>query len=1045
MRNEVELVIKSRSEAQKGVDDFKRQMGGAQGDAEKFGRGLRDALQPAQVMSETLLSKLNPALGGAVGQMSAAAGSARNLTPVLGAVTVGVTALTVAAGFYIDKLKDAQDFQAKFNVAVKSADLGALRGMLNQNSEALERYNVLTKQAGQSIDTWKSMGEVIAAFWQKFFGDEKEVDRRAEKLRKLMAPLLFTQSGIAAAGVESQAAGVRGGTAAQRLATAVEQGRGYRVTDPLLDEMEREARTQAGADRDRIRAEMDEEFKRRRSAGLMTQDLELLRERQLKAVDDSLKNRLTSVGETRRRVEAAAVKRLSQRLDSDVADEFTPGAYYAQGFGAMTPEEQSALSTGRELNRQRAIKAMEDMSAPTDFEGGAEAVGGGPTTAETSKGILSRNQSTQELLELERSITQVMQQRSTLTADERDQIDLMVIAAERLARLEEAKYDVDKQINIELETSVRTLSKMREIAERTDFSAGMAKGFREWRDEVSSLGVTGERAFRDFASMGERVLSDTLFIPTQKKWKETFRELPERYLSQLQRLFADYSARLALGTIFRGVGGGGGSLLSAIGFGGGGGGGAINLTGASPQQIATLAQNGYQVTAGPGGGLVAVPAGGAGSFSYANAIPTPPLSMFTGGPGGAVGGFLNAPIASIYELGVGSAAGFAQLGAAGATAADLAALGATGAEIAAATPAASAGTLAGVTVGSVVGSAAAAAGFAYSLYGAYQSGSPGYGALSGGISGAIAGAVIAAGLGLATFGVGAVVGLVAGAALGAGAGALGKKGAKKTSPHERSRQAAEQGAANLSSALDQARGLEQVLAIMNTRWTPLGAEVQIVARNLPPEYYDPAQRGGFDRIQYWIGDYDDPSPFLWRAEDLLDPVIVDHLTVWTGPGGAAAPNGALTQKLKDTIRRALGNEAAFSVGYLEQFGGFGVGGIADVRLGPGQSVTRATVVPMSELHRMRGRAGLFTFEEQIANLSDQDATALLLKLQAADLNNDLRILRIDEQATVVTSRLFVVPPPPPPPTPPAPAPAVPEPSPNEWMWSNPFPSWSTTG
>jgi len=184
----------------------------ASGHLDKFGRGLRDATQTARAMAGSLLSELNPALGTFVSSMTFAAREAAKLPVALGAVTVGIAAATAALIPYVQRLREANEFQIQFSLAVRGADFGSLRGQLDQQVAAMERFRNEADRIRQPFTGIRSETDRLIATFQRGFGPSiDDITGRIIKLKEELAGLAPGLTAGQIVGTQAAQARVRAG------------------------------------------------------------------------------------------------------------------------------------------------------------------------------------------------------------------------------------------------------------------------------------------------------------------------------------------------------------------------------------------------------------------------------------------------------------------------------------------------------------------------------------------------------------------------------------------------------------------------------------------------------------------------------------------------------------------------------------------------------------------------------------------------------------------------------------------------------------------
>lgn len=133
------------------LDRARSNLGRTGKSSETLAGQMREGTVAIRAMGGEVLSKFNPALGGAVSAFSAVTREAKTLPIALGLTTLAVGAASIGLSIYIEKLDEAQKFTAKLGFAQKSADLGAIRGLLSDNAQAMELFRIRAEQASKAL------------------------------------------------------------------------------------------------------------------------------------------------------------------------------------------------------------------------------------------------------------------------------------------------------------------------------------------------------------------------------------------------------------------------------------------------------------------------------------------------------------------------------------------------------------------------------------------------------------------------------------------------------------------------------------------------------------------------------------------------------------------------------------------------------------------------------------------------------------------------------------------------------------------------------
>src|SRR5205085_1509646 len=114
--------------------------------------------------------------------------------------------------------------------------------------------------------------------------------------------------------------------------------------------------------------------------------------------------------------------------------------------------------------RQELEQAMQHPLAGA----GLEQIGMGPTVSEEKVGQTRRIADAIELRQIEADRATIMLKQAGLTADQREALQLQIIAAERLLAIQQAQGDAEKKDLADLRAEVETVALLREHLERTD-------------------------------------------------------------------------------------------------------------------------------------------------------------------------------------------------------------------------------------------------------------------------------------------------------------------------------------------------------------------------------------------------------------------------------------------------------------------------------------------------------------------------------------------------------------------------------------------------
>ncbi len=734
MPNRIELIIEGRNlsvqaldqanrDVQRFVSDVDRSMGTALRASRGFQQELAQGSRVVRVVAGDLATTLNPALGETVSGLATATAATRGMSLATGGLVAGLVVAGTGLSQYIRNLNDATERQAALNLAVRGFDAGALRQQMTQAALAIEQSQV---RQGSFI------GRVI------------------EGLKEIAANL-----GLTTRATEELARARAGLEKVLPIEREVQLAEAYQKQQAALGPL-----LQVGLQRAVLEADLEQFL-----------DIHFRMAQALAAEAASAREVALSQGKI---AEAQAVARGASEAELDTIREQIRAQVDLINTQAVTrtkalefQRDQGALDIrGRQLPPPANLpfERAEGELTPEDLARGRAAV-----LAADERALALRI----ELLQVEQQRVDVLGTIEGLSLRDRDALDLSVASARERLRLREAEAEIEKaalsgdprRIEIantrrnlvELEEAIRRSNLAAAQTERTSFTAGLAKGFRDLNDDLESFGRDGERIVRQFASSAHGFFSDLLFAPLEDDWKKALQDTPRRLLQGIGREITDALARFTVGGLLRGAQ----SLFPGI-TGAITGAGVISAPAAAPAATAQALQALQALQAA--GSL-----GGGGQIQAGSALANLPIGTLlsvlqTGTP--------SISAASLEALALGGPSGFS--GAAG-----------FGGPTAATLPQVGLGSLIGPALGAVGG----ALGLGFTIFGALQ-GPPtaqniGFSALGGAVSGAALAAglsqLAAAGIfgasiaGAApSFGVSLIIGAIAGAALGAGAGALGK-------------------------------------------------------------------------------------------------------------------------------------------------------------------------------------------------------------------------------------------------------------------------------
>jgi hypothetical protein len=153
--------------------------------SKNLGHEIRGITHIFTGLAGSVAGNINPALGKMIDSVAIGAQSIRYFGLQVGAATAAVGVVTTAFNLYIERLKEAEEFQIKLNLAVKNMDLQGVAGQLSAIAEKQEAYAVQTKEANQQITGFWSALSVVVNFWRKEAGpSQEELSRRTGEAKK---------------------------------------------------------------------------------------------------------------------------------------------------------------------------------------------------------------------------------------------------------------------------------------------------------------------------------------------------------------------------------------------------------------------------------------------------------------------------------------------------------------------------------------------------------------------------------------------------------------------------------------------------------------------------------------------------------------------------------------------------------------------------------------------------------------------------------------------------------------------------------------------
>jgi hypothetical protein len=340
----------------------------ASGHSQNFGRVMNETGKLTREFA-IAVHEINPVLGEMVSRSADAALSATRLGVALAGIAAGAAVLAAAVAGYIEKIKEGQQFQAAFNLAVRSGDLGALRNMYGDALKQIEEYTVKQRQATQAMTDFRSAAEVVVSFWQTTFSSGVgEATKRLRELAEAMPTLIFRESAAAAAQLDSALAGTARSAAALSQTIAASQGRGTGTLDALSGRQVAEAMRGARADIDKAGVERDKAITEAQGkldtvlkSGATQQDKDAAQN--LFGISSSIAN--DTFDRTKRNIQRALDLTIAQitearrKLNVEAAEKLRPAELFPQPVTNLGDISFEGGLLGPDLNTQMAQRSTE--------------------------------------------------------------------------------------------------------------------------------------------------------------------------------------------------------------------------------------------------------------------------------------------------------------------------------------------------------------------------------------------------------------------------------------------------------------------------------------------------------------------------------------------------------------------------------------------------------------------------------------------------------------------------------------------------------------
>lgn len=276
------------------------------------------------------------------------------------------------------------------------------------------------------------------------------------------------------------------------------------------------------------------------------------------------------------------------------------GAEERFSFG-LSAQDQADLEAQREelagIRGRRMMQPLPIMGAEERF--------GFELTGEDRRRLDEDTQQRRErILQVDRDRAAILREQAGLTEQERATLDLIAIERDKILKLANDQLTPAQRLNVELEAQVKSAAILRSELERTDAAAGFAKGFKDVEEDWAASGRRMEGVARGTANNIQEAFSRALRGDVVGK----------DFVNAMTRTITDEIARYLTGGLagfIRGI------LPGGAGPGPFGVTSALDVTGATPQALAGLTQQGYQLAGGADGRTYAVGLPGMGAAPFA--------------------------------------------------------------------------------------------------------------------------------------------------------------------------------------------------------------------------------------------------------------------------------------------------------------------------------------------------------------------------------------------------------------------------------------------
>jgi hypothetical protein len=622
-KNAVEAVIRVRNEASTGLDQFAS-------DIERSHRGI------GQFASA--ISALNPTLATAIETVNRFVISTRSMNSATQAATVGLGVGIAALGAYTVALTHSIDKQLAFTTALRSMDVGQLRGQIASATGELDRLDATLSKLGQNTGWAQAFRNVVGLISQapaslmEILGFSQTPESRRGQAIPLLNTLSTIQGGQRALEIQAAARSSTMGRLSGELGYAAQGGQ-FLSVESIGRQIEAQAQQQLAEQLLALQKGFDL-ARAQRPADQSIEDIRLPYEAQRRALQEQFR---TGASERALQARTLSAKFFDEFFGGVGAEQFQPGQGLEQVSAGEAASDPLAMANARAAGEQIRRDIIAEIIGQISHEdaaallGGAEQIGVGPTPAEIAKGGADRVKRLTEARDLELQITEIAASYTGLTKEQNDALQAQVIERTRLRDLAAAGADENLKELANTRAAMAQINLELARLQRDNPLAGLAKGFKDVAEAAESSGQVMQDFARNTASSMQHAFSDLFFNVVTGNFKN-FADVGKQLGLSLARNFTDALATSATAPILRGLAGLTSGFFPASG---------VSLVNLAPEGSAlsqSLQRAGFNVggTGGGGGGAPALYGDIYSGQTAQGFVESSPLSG--GGPSGLAAG-----------------------------------------------------------------------------------------------------------------------------------------------------------------------------------------------------------------------------------------------------------------------------------------------------------------------------------------------------------------------------------------------------------------------